>query len=69
MYLRTFGNFKSANPKKDWVRKLPIHKVSHLQKGCKPNKFCRFVFCGTFLKIAHLWNILISNREPAFHLV
>jgi hypothetical protein len=37
--LRTFGSFKFANHKKDWVRKSQIRKVSHLRKARKSDKF------------------------------
>jgi hypothetical protein len=51
MYLRTWGSFKSANIKKDWVRKSQIRKVSQLRKV---RKFADLRFaelnCGPLLK-------------------
>jgi hypothetical protein len=35
---RKTTNYKSANHKKDWVRKLQLRKVPHLQKVSKSNK-------------------------------
>jgi hypothetical protein len=38
MYLRTCGSYKSANHRKDWVRKLQIRKVLLLRSVRKSNK-------------------------------
>ncbi len=59
MNLRTCGSFKSANHKKDWVRKSQIRKVSHLLKVRKSKnslnpQICGFAICGTCLWTAHL---------------
>ncbi len=59
IYLQTCGSFKSANRKKDWVRKSQS-KGSHLRKESKSNKYlspkiCGFAICRTHLRIAQLW--------------
>jgi hypothetical protein len=54
MNLRTFGIFKSANHKKDCVRKPQFHKMPNLRKVRK-SKICGFAICGTYLRIAHRW--------------
>jgi hypothetical protein len=41
MYFRTCGSFKSANHKKDWVRKLQIRKVPHVHKVRKSNNLLK----------------------------
>ncbi len=38
MYLQSCGSFRSANHKKDWIRKSQIRKMSHLGKVRKSNK-------------------------------
>jgi hypothetical protein len=53
MNLRTCGSFKSANHKKDWVRKSKIRKVPHLRKVRKSNIFF----------IANLQNFF-ADRQP-----
>ena len=60
MYLRTCGSFKSANRKKDCVRKSQIHKASHLRKVRKSNK----LFKSANLRICDFRN-LYADR-PAF---
>jgi len=44
MNLRTFGIFKSANHKKDCVRKPQFHKMPNLRKVRKSNKFADLQF-------------------------
>jgi hypothetical protein len=57
------GSFKSANHKKDWVRKSQIRKVPHSQKVCKSNKLFivrvrlqifGFTSGGTYLRTVHI---------------
>jgi hypothetical protein len=60
MHLLTCGSFKSANLKKDWVRKSQIHKVPHLRNIRKSNKLLKpeifgCAIFGFYLLTAHLW--------------
>jgi hypothetical protein len=55
MCLRTYGSFKSANHKKDWVRK-------NLQKARKSyKKNCGFAILISYLQAAHLCQISIES--------
>jgi hypothetical protein len=59
MYNRTYGSFKSANQKKDWVRKSQIRKVSYLRKFRKSSK----LFKSANLRLCDLRNLL-ADRHP-----
>jgi hypothetical protein len=57
MYLRSCGSFRSANHKKDWVRKSQIYKVLHLRKVRKSNK----LFKSAILRICDLRNLFVDR--------
>jgi hypothetical protein len=46
MYWRTCGSLKSANHKKDWLRKSQIREVSHERMARKFNKLFKSAIRG-----------------------
>jgi hypothetical protein len=60
MYLRTCGSLKSANLKKDWIRKSQIRKVSHLRNVHK----CNQLFKSPNLRICYYRNLFVDHRPP-----
>jgi hypothetical protein len=62
MCLQTWGSFKSANHKKDWVRKSQIRKVSHLRKVHKSNK----LFKVSKFAVCVLLNLLADSQPQNF---
>jgi hypothetical protein len=67
MFLRTWGgNFKSANHKQDWVRKVShLRKVRNLLNYLSP-QVNGFPICGTYLRMPTSVDIIKAEHAVLY---